>query len=460
MPTCRALRAVATVALVALASSASALTFTCEGVARKGGMDPAGAVFTGKFGDQRRGGPAINAAGDVTFFAAPRGAGRRLYLYPAVGAPSILAEESAAARGGGTFKRFQWPSINDAGDVGFFAELGFGEGVFIKPAAGSLFQVARTGNPAPGGGMFAGFGGYRGSMPRATSCSRRRQRRTAWGVPLRWRDDDAHVGGADRRRGARRPRDLPIPRALGGPRRQPRRVSRLQQRGVPEPHSEKADRHLSRDRVRHRSRRPARRRHADARHDLRSVPRRSRRNASDQVLVRAQADGSPLFTGLFLFDPVSAATTIVGTGDPVPGGGFLKTIAEPSLLDDGRAASRPAPPTRHATGSSCSAASTKPSSAAPTWSRPTSSPSGRAIENSSRRSASIAPAPARPIRRTSTSRAAPDSDSFAAPDRDPSGSAASGRERAKLGGARRLSDGQLIDAAVVVRDEAARDGIE
>src|SRR6185295_11117213 len=82
--------AAVTLALVALASlgrpsRADALTFTCEGIARKGSADPSNATFTGKFGDAHRGAPAINGAGDVTFFAAPKFAPKRLYLYPASG---------------------------------------------------------------------------------------------------------------------------------------------------------------------------------------------------------------------------------------------------------------------------------------------------------------------------------------------------------------------------------------
>ena len=62
---------VALAALMTFASSASALTWTCEGIARKGFPDPAGASFAGKFGGGRHGGPAINGAGDVTFGFGP-----------------------------------------------------------------------------------------------------------------------------------------------------------------------------------------------------------------------------------------------------------------------------------------------------------------------------------------------------------------------------------------------------
>jgi hypothetical protein len=157
----RVVRAALAAALVVLASSpADALTWTCEAIVRKGSLDPAMGTFAGKFGKKRHGGPAINSAGDVVFFATPKGGPRRLYLYPNVGAPSIIASAGDPAPGGGSFTRFEQPSINDAGDVAFFGDLASGEGVFVEPAgAAPMFKVAVTGDPAPGGGSFDTFDG-------------------------------------------------------------------------------------------------------------------------------------------------------------------------------------------------------------------------------------------------------------------------------------------------------------
>src|SRR5262245_760230 len=108
---CRVTCAAVAVAVVAFASArADALTWTCETIARKDLLDPAGSLFAGKFGKNRHGGPAINGSGDVTFFATPRGGPRRLYLYPDGGAPSIVAQQGDLAPGGGSFTQFRQPS--------------------------------------------------------------------------------------------------------------------------------------------------------------------------------------------------------------------------------------------------------------------------------------------------------------------------------------------------------------
>ena len=132
---------------------AAALTFTCETVTRKFSLDPAMAEFRG---DRFRS-PAINSQGDVVFHARAKKAPRRLYLYPASGAPSIVAAEGDVAPGGSAFHEFANPSINDDGDLGFHARTFLGEGVFVRESGGSLVKAAVTADVSPGGGVFVDF---------------------------------------------------------------------------------------------------------------------------------------------------------------------------------------------------------------------------------------------------------------------------------------------------------------
>ena len=128
-----------------------ALTFTCSTVARRGAGDPLGAVLKNRYDS-----PAINGLGDVAFVGYPAAAPRRLYLYPAAGTPSVVAQQGGAAPGGSAFKKFRAVSIDDAGDVAFQATLSAGEGVFSGPP-GSLAKAAMTGDASPAGGAFKAF---------------------------------------------------------------------------------------------------------------------------------------------------------------------------------------------------------------------------------------------------------------------------------------------------------------
>lgn len=338
---CAALAAVASVLPV---SYADALTWTCEGIVRKGFDDPDAvpAQFVGKFGKKRHGGPAINSSGDVTFFATPKGGPRRLYLYPNVGAPSIIAQQGGTAPGGSGFTQFRQPSINDAGDVAFFGDLASGEGVFVKPAAGAMFAVASTGDAAPGGGVYASFdsvsrinangdvaflasvdGGpngifqYDGVTTVISSIAR------VGDVTLDGREICGFVEPAVGLGATRTTFQTFTKVACANPLEDERigiyrdtgaGIGRVALQGDATPLGGTV--------------------YADFYSDSDS-------NGSDQVLFRASISGTLRGTGLFLFDPIGLTTTILArTGDSAAGGGSLRTITEPNLTDPSRAGFR------------------------------------------------------------------------------------------------------------------------
>ncbi len=138
--------------LIPQSDSAHALTFTCSTIATRNTPDPLGGAFKSKFED-----PAINGSGDTVFISRPIGAKKRLYLYPGAGAASVIASVNDPAPGGGFFSNFDSTSINNAGDLAFHGDLVVGEGVYVKPAAGSVSAVARTTGASPGGGFFSTF---------------------------------------------------------------------------------------------------------------------------------------------------------------------------------------------------------------------------------------------------------------------------------------------------------------
>jgi hypothetical protein len=142
---------VAVIGVFAPVGDVAALTFTCSTVARRGDLDPAGAAFKSRYDS-----PAINGAGDVAFVAYAQRAPRRLYHYPSVGAPTVVAQQGGAAPGGGSYKKFRAVSIDDAGDVAFHATLASGEGVFAGPV-GAVAKAAATGDASPAGGAFDRF---------------------------------------------------------------------------------------------------------------------------------------------------------------------------------------------------------------------------------------------------------------------------------------------------------------
>lgn len=144
-------------AAVAAMSQPAAAQYTCESVAVRGETDPDGSFFSNRFRNES----AINSAGDALFISRPLGEKDHLYLYENGGASSVVAEGSAPAPlPGATFtaRPFNYPSLNDAGDLAFWGRMvSQGEGVFVRASGGALSVAARTSEAAPGGGVFDTF---------------------------------------------------------------------------------------------------------------------------------------------------------------------------------------------------------------------------------------------------------------------------------------------------------------
>ncbi len=139
--------------LVATTGPAAALTYTCATVDRQDLFDPDMVRFSSKFES-----PDVNSSGDTVFIGRTKSPRlRKLYLYPGAGGEQTIAAQGGAAPGGSTFEQFESASINDAGDIGFAANLDVGHGVFVRPAGGPILAAALGGQAAPGGGTFETF---------------------------------------------------------------------------------------------------------------------------------------------------------------------------------------------------------------------------------------------------------------------------------------------------------------
>jgi hypothetical protein len=103
---------------------------------------------------------SMNDSGQVAFQAVVGPSGRSGIFLWSAGTIVAIAQTGDAAPGGGTFTfdalNYDFaPSVNTAGQVAFGAGLSTGqEGVFLF-ANGTTTAVARPGDPAPGGGIFA-----------------------------------------------------------------------------------------------------------------------------------------------------------------------------------------------------------------------------------------------------------------------------------------------------------------
>lgn len=150
---------VALCASLLLASNDSAdAIFSCETVVKSGDPSPDG-VFP--FGPRIRPDVAINDAGDTLLVARPLRSRDTLYLFPAAGAPEVIAAGDGPAPNGLTFKSskaFAELSINNAGDIAFRGRTtDRRRTVFFRPAGGSLRKLVSRGEDSPAGGRFGEF---------------------------------------------------------------------------------------------------------------------------------------------------------------------------------------------------------------------------------------------------------------------------------------------------------------
>jgi hypothetical protein len=130
-------------------------------VAVEGDPAPGGGSLSG-FG--RHPVPAINSTGAVAFVAAVAGGRTVEGVFMAIGRrlrPIAVAGGPAPGIPAGTLASLDAPALNDRGDVAFLATARRGretvEAVYLW-ASGRLRKVVAQGDPAPAGGMFAGFG--------------------------------------------------------------------------------------------------------------------------------------------------------------------------------------------------------------------------------------------------------------------------------------------------------------
>jgi len=129
--------------------------------------DQAGQLIAG-FGE--RPAPVMNDEGSVAFIATLAGGrGAAGVFLASEGKLRTIASSGAKApvvRGGiGVFAEFEAVSLNSRGDVAFLAWVRHGretiEVIYVARKVGAVHQltkVAAAGEPAPGGGFFAGFG--------------------------------------------------------------------------------------------------------------------------------------------------------------------------------------------------------------------------------------------------------------------------------------------------------------
>ncbi|HKA91124.1 MAG TPA: choice-of-anchor tandem repeat NxxGxxAF-containing protein [Haliangiales bacterium] len=130
-------------------------------LAADGDPAPGGGVFSG-FG--RHPVPALNDAGELAFAAAIAGARavEGIFVASRRGTKSIaLAGAAAPDIPSGTFASVDAPALNERGEVAFLATVRRGretlEAIYLN-AGGKSRKIVAQGDPAPAGGVFAGFG--------------------------------------------------------------------------------------------------------------------------------------------------------------------------------------------------------------------------------------------------------------------------------------------------------------
>jgi hypothetical protein len=130
-------------------------------LAADGDPAPGGGVFSG-FG--RHPVPALNDAGELAFAAAIAGARavEGIFVASRRGTRAVaLAGGAAPDIPSGTLASVDAPAINDRGEVAFLATVRRGreslEAIYLH-AGGKSRKIVAQGDPAPAGGVFAGFG--------------------------------------------------------------------------------------------------------------------------------------------------------------------------------------------------------------------------------------------------------------------------------------------------------------
>ena len=130
-------------------------------LAADGDPAPGGGVFSG-FG--RHPVPALNDAGELAFAAAIAGARavEGIFVASRRGTRAIaLAGAAAPDIPSGTFAGVDAPALNERGEVAFLATVRRGreslEAIYLH-AGGKSRKIVAQGDPAPAGGVFAGFG--------------------------------------------------------------------------------------------------------------------------------------------------------------------------------------------------------------------------------------------------------------------------------------------------------------
>jgi hypothetical protein len=123
-----------------------------QAVALQGSSSPIGGTYAG-FGN-----PVLNNAGQILFSAGLTGGSSASAIF--IGTPGSLqtvARSGTAAPAGGNYSGLGSPAVNSAGQVSFFASLtgGSSTGGLFAGAPGALQAVAMLGSAAPGGGTYS-----------------------------------------------------------------------------------------------------------------------------------------------------------------------------------------------------------------------------------------------------------------------------------------------------------------
>jgi hypothetical protein len=107
---------------------------------------------------------ALNAAGAVAFPAALAGGRATAGLFVAAEgklAPVVLTGAAAPEITGASLTAFEWPVLDDSGNLAFLASMRRGRGssdaIFLQ-RGGELRKLVAAGDDAPGGGVFGAFG--------------------------------------------------------------------------------------------------------------------------------------------------------------------------------------------------------------------------------------------------------------------------------------------------------------